>query len=75
MQRRALDLHLLVDRHRLGVEVKIGQLGDQACPFAARLAHADDAALRVVHRLTPLQSAMLKVLDLMAQQGMLVAVP
>ena len=39
-----LHAHQVVDRHRLGVGLEVGQLRDQAGALQARLAHADDAA-------------------------------
>ncbi len=43
-QRRAFHPHQVVDRHRLGVGLHVGQLRDQAGALLARFAHADDAA-------------------------------
>ena len=44
VQRRALDLHQVVDRHRLGLRVEARELRDQRGALATRFAHADDAA-------------------------------
>jgi hypothetical protein len=43
-ERRTLDLHQHVDRHRLRVHRQAGQRGDQAGAVLRALAHADDAA-------------------------------
>ena len=44
MERRALDLHQVVDRHRLRIGIEVRELRDQARALRPRLAHADDAA-------------------------------
>ena len=49
MQRRALDLHQVVDRHRFRIGIEVGELRDQPGALRARLAHADDAAAADVH--------------------------
>ena len=43
-QRRAFDLHQVVDRHRLRIGIEVGELRDEPGALAARFSHADDAA-------------------------------
>ena len=43
-QARAFDRHKCVDRNRLWLGIEVAQLGQQADPVLAPLAHADDAA-------------------------------
>ena len=44
MERRAFDLDEVIDRHRFGIGIEIGELRDQSGALAARFAHAHDAA-------------------------------
>ena len=44
VQRRALDLHEVVDRHRFRIRIEVGELRDEPRALRARLAHAHDAA-------------------------------
>ena len=44
IQRRAFDLYQVIDRHRLGIRIEVGELRDQARALRARFPHADDPA-------------------------------
>ena len=49
VERRALDLHQVVDRNRLRIRIEIGELRDQARALRGSLPHADDSAATDFH--------------------------
>ena len=52
MQRRAFNLHQIVDRHRFRMWIEVCKLRNQARTFSPRFAHADDAAAADIHART-----------------------